>query len=130
MGWSLLPLHSIETLLSETSNCRVMKSNMNVDPPISTIIQEEYKKIYRINQNICIGFTGIKDLCEDILSELKSYKPDELTLSQTCDYLRNRALAEKYWIAEFDNLLSFTIGGLTKTREINLYSFGAKYNYV
>jgi hypothetical protein len=36
-------------------------------------IQEDYKKLAKINENICVGYVGSKELCLSVLSELSKY---------------------------------------------------------
>jgi len=114
---------AMENFIIMMSDGRVSKAN--------TILKEDYKKLFRFNKNICIGFTGSQDLCESILNELSSIINEEIKLEQICDFLINSAIEKKnnIFIADIFKC-SFLIGGISDTNEIIIYRFNSENNFI
>lgn len=59
-------------LVAAMSNFALLMSDGRVSNKTLGVAQEDYKKLLRVSENICIGFTGHQKGCEETISVLKN----------------------------------------------------------
>lgn len=92
-------------------------------------LDENYKKLRRINNNICIGYTGGQDICENVLTSLDSYDKKKLDLTKTVDIL-HKFSKEIYSKNKYqNNTITMVIGGKSADGTIEFYTFGSYYDF-
>lgn len=99
---------------------------------VKSILQEDYKKLNRINQNICIGYTGNKYLCEQTIKAMNDpYKP---IANLNLDNIQKFLCAEARSVYLENNYLgikmAFIVGGVTTDGKIEFYTFGSMNDFI
>lgn len=59
------------------------------------IVSEEFKKIFRINENVLVGITGDAVQCQNVLITLQKSDPSKLNLIQVKEIITNTLKAAK-----------------------------------
>lgn len=96
------------------------------------IVEENYKKILKVNKRMCIGYSGCTETCKEVISELKKYdynKLVDLELVFKILYKKSKQVCSMYNKNDTGYKLNLVIGGTTKENEIKLISFGSKKNF-
>jgi len=85
------------------------KTIMDVD-----VLQEDFKKLLKVNANICIGFAGAKEQCEEVLKCLNNYTLNNLNLDNVIEIINNEAKSvySKYMILGIQIKILMAIGGI------------------
>lgn len=103
---------------------------------IKNILREDYKKISRLNEKICIGYTGSRELCEKSLKAIYNpYNPNAFNPLGNLDIgsISNTLCAEAKHIFSESNYpnkkITFVVGGVMADKNIGFYTFGSEYNF-
>lgn len=125
-------------LVAATENFIIFMSDGRAQYKVNEVIvskEENYKKLKPINQHICLGYTGSKELCEQALNEVYNpHNPNSCNpLSNNIDEISNAlAISSKKIFSEsnrLDKAISFVIGGISQMGYIEFYTFASKYNF-
>lgn len=59
------------------------------------IVSEDFKKIFRINENVLVGITGDAVQCQNVMITLQKSNPSKLNLIQTKEIITNTLKSKK-----------------------------------
>lgn len=97
-------------------------------------LDENYKKLVRVNNKVCIGFAGSKEPCEEVISKLSQDDAERLSLQDIFQIIYSNAKSvyskwrTKYIDEEIKILMM--IGGISSENKIELKSFSSKENFI
>lgn len=74
------------------SDNRLVKYDENND---IQIVSEDFKKIFRINENVLVGITGDAVQCQNVMITLQKSNPSKLNLIQTKEIITNTLKSKK-----------------------------------
>ncbi len=92
------------------------------------VIKENCKKLLRINDNVCVGFTGGVDACLCTLKALEPYNMASLGLHKTVSILYEKAKTVHDENHFLNNAISMVVGGKTN-KSMEFHVFGSKYGF-
>lgn len=88
------------------------------------VLDENYKKIRRLNNNVLIGFAGSKEYCEKVVDSIKEKDADIDTLFEMVV-----KLCKKYFSHEIGVKGQFIIAGKSKSGELGFRTIHTKNNF-
>ena len=94
------------------------------------ILKEDFKKLVKLNTNVCIGFAGSKGPCEEVLKTLSDYNRDSMNIDTVFEvlYEKARSVYSKYLISGIQIKLLMVIGG-EQCGEFKFKTFSSNDNF-
>jgi hypothetical protein len=92
-------------------------------------VNEEYKKLFVVNKDICIGFTGGTDVCEAVINSLNTARKDLLSLELVVEILHSHAIEETQKPEHEFKKIAILVGGVNANREIEMCGFSKSSSF-
>ncbi|SDO88314.1 hypothetical protein [Clostridium gasigenes] len=109
---SLILIAAMEDYIIMMSDGRVSRGNDNE----FHILDDNYKKLLRLNETICIGYGGSKEPCVEVVDYLKMYYKNEKDLDKLFNLLNQKAgnVFGNYISKGIKIKMQIVIGGINK----------------
>lgn len=107
---SLVLITAMQNFIIFMSDGRVTRQKTIME---NEILREDYKKLRKVNANICIGFAGSKEPCEEVLKSLDSINSENTTIDNVCQIVLNEAKSvySKYVLLGIPIEILMAVGG-------------------
>lgn len=124
---SLVLITAMEDFIVFVSDGRVTRNKTITEVEV---LQENFKKLIRLNSNLCIGFAGSKEPCEQVLKTLENYNLNNITIDNAFEVLYEKAklVHSKYISSGVKINILMAIGGM-QNREIRFKTFSSIDNF-
>ena len=124
---SLVLVTAMENFIIFMSDGRVTRNKTIFEVEI---LQENFKKLFRVNSNICIAFAGSKEPCEETLKVLDDYNLNSITLDETFEIIlkKSKEVYSRYINQGIPIKIFMAIGG-KQQGEIKFRTFSSPENF-
>lgn len=109
----------------------IITSDGRVTDQCGTILQEDYKKIDRINSKVAVAYSGTKEFCEQIIHFTKD-KFSDIEIIDINDFHNHLIDVSKDILSDKDSTIykcQFLIGGLTNTNNLGVLTLSTNHHY-
>lgn len=120
---SLVLVTAVEDYIIMMSDGRVTRTEYGMN----LAVDENFKKLARVNDSVCIGFAGSKEPCEEAVLLLNGYDKKSLSLEEIFKivYESSKKVYKKYTDMNVEIKILMAVGGKNSENNIEFKTFSS-----